>query len=68
MDGGDPIAIENCGEPVTGENPFKGIQEFNLEFPDLPPGTYTFTVTAFVTLVGDEFPTFGNTVTFTLDN
>ena len=64
-DGGDPIEIVNCGQPLTGENPFIGTEDLNPQFPNLPPGTYTFTVRAFVTLGGDEFPTFGNTVTLT---
>ena len=41
--GGDPVMIiENCGDPVTGVNPFMGSEEFTL-----PPGTYTFEVADF---------------------
>ena len=48
--GGDPVMIiENCGDPVTGVNPFMGSEEFTL-----PPGTYTFEVAAFIVINVDE--------------
>ena len=60
IDGED---IPSCGDPITGENPFSGVEELTRL-----PGEHTFTVTAFVTLVGDESPTLGNTVTFNLEH
>ena len=51
--------IPSRANPITGQNPFSGIEELTLL-----PGEHTFTVQAFVRLVGDEGNTFGNTVIF----
>ena len=55
----DGDVIPSCGDPITGQNPFSGIEELTRL-----PGEHTFTVQAFVRLVGDEGNTFGNTVIF----
>ena len=55
----DGDVIPSCGDPITGQNPFSGIEELTRL-----PGEHTFTVQAFVRLVGDEGNTFGNTGNF----
>ena len=55
----DGDVIPSCGDPITGQNPFSGIEELTRL-----PGEHTFTVQAFVRLVGDEGNTSGNTVIF----
>ena len=44
----DEEPVDDCGEPVTGVNPFTGTEEFN----NLDPGEHTFTVVAFVIVNG----------------
>ena len=48
----DEEPVDDCGEPVTGVNPFTGTEEFM----NLDPGEHTFTVTAFI-VIGDGEPT-----------
>ena len=41
-------AVDDCGTPVTGVNPFTGTEEFI----NLDPGEHTFTVRAFIVVNG----------------